>query len=97
MIKTAGKHVHGKGCMVAISCTSNMPHYMVYQRMIDLVTAPIRELHKPVPHPYQEDLQLCSHCGNEVDGSWLYPCPTIKLLDEEINNNQQTSQKERKS
>jgi uncharacterized CHY-type Zn-finger protein len=83
MIKTAGKHVHGKGCMVAISCTSSMPHYMVYQRMIDLVTQPIRELHKPISHPYQEELQLCSHCGNEVDGSWIYPCPTIKALDGE--------------
>jgi hypothetical protein len=43
----------------------------------------VRELHSPIPHPYQEEFQLCSHCGNEVDGSWIYPCPTIKALDGE--------------
>jgi hypothetical protein len=43
----------------------------------------VRTLHAPIPHPYPEALQLCTHCGNEVDGSWFYPCPTIKALDGE--------------
>jgi len=43
----------------------------------------MHELHKPIPHPYQDGVQLCSNCGNEVDGSWTYPCPTIKALDGE--------------
>lgn len=43
----------------------------------------VRDLHAPVPDPYQESLRLCGHCGNEVDGSWIYPCPTIRTLDGE--------------
>lgn len=83
MIKRSDKHTHGKGCMVEISCTSCKPHYMVYQRMVDLVTQPIRDLHKQINGP--ADDFTCSECCVDEYNYPVWPCATIQALNEANN------------
>jgi len=71
--------------MVEISCTSNPPHYMAYQRMIDLVTEPIRALHRRTIGP-ADDL-TCFECAVDEENYPQWPCATIQALNEALNDN----------
>lgn len=37
MIKRSNEHVHGRGCMVVITCADRKEHHMAYERMVELV------------------------------------------------------------
>jgi len=44
----------------------------------------VRELHKPIPlHDLVNEWKICSACFNDLEPH-LYPCPTIKALDNEV-------------
>ena len=46
MIKRSDEHVHGKGCMVNITCANGKEHMMAYERMVELVQKALEEANK---------------------------------------------------